>query len=118
MYPAFLMVIYTYVSLPIPLPNSVPNPVPNPASKMSLITYLLLGILIAYLDGNKPLCGTGERPRGPDLSIHHEYIEGYLRDLHRDLGSAASVGYGPLWIIALCPIQISINPGFVKSAAD
>ena len=66
-----------------------------------LLTYLLPGILIAYLNGNKPLYRTGERPRGPGLSIYHEYIVGYLYNLaHKDLGMPTSVVYSlPLYVL-------------------
>jgi hypothetical protein len=52
---------------------------------------LPLGILIAYLNENQPLYETGERPRGPDLSIHYRYIVGYLHIVyHKGLESLAN----------------------------
>jgi hypothetical protein len=66
-----------------------------------LLTYLQPGMLIADLNENKPLYGTGERPRGPGLSIHYEYIVGYLHNLaHKGLGSPANVVHGlPLCVL-------------------
>ena len=61
-----------------------------------MLTYLLLGMLIAYLNENRPLYGTGERPPGPGLSIHYRYIVGYLYNVyHKGLRSPASVVYSP-----------------------
>jgi hypothetical protein len=56
---------------------------------------------IADLDGNNPLYETGERPRGPELSIHDRYIVGYLHIVHhKGLGSPATVVYGlPLYVL-------------------
>jgi hypothetical protein len=70
-----------------------------------LLTYLPLGMLIADLKENKPLYGTVERPRGPGLFIHHEYIVGYLHNVcHKGPGSAASVVHGP-------PLCVRGRPG-------
>lgn len=61
-----------------------------------MLTYLPLGTLIAHLNENRPLYGTVERPRGPDLSIHREYAVGYLRNVSRKgIGSPTSVVHGP-----------------------
>ena len=59
------------------------------------------GMLIAGLNENKHLYRTGERPRGPGLSIHYKYIVGYLHNLaHKDLGSPANVVHSlPLCVL-------------------
>ena len=56
---------------------------------------------IADLDRNNPLYKTGERTRGPELSIHDRYIVGYLHIVHyKGLGSPATVVYGlPLYML-------------------
>jgi hypothetical protein len=52
-------------------------------------------MLIANLNRNNPLYRTGERPRGPELSIYNRYIVGYLYIVYyKGLGSPAAVVYG------------------------
>jgi hypothetical protein len=62
---------------------------------------LPLGTLIAHLNGNKTLYETGERPRGPELSIHYRYTVGYLENAnHQGLESPANEVHGlPLYVL-------------------